>query len=405
MPRVVVVGGSLGGLTAALLLRDIGCEVDVYERASAPLSGFGAGIVVQPESARYLVERTNITPEKISTPSSSIRYFDAERGSVIDELHIPARYTSYNALYRGLLQSFGRQRYHLGHALVGIAQDGEWVELRFAAGAVVRCELAVCADGAFSTARHRLFGVAPKYAGYISWRGLADRELLSPETWSFFEDRFTYGLLPDSHTIAYPIPIVDDDLRVTGTQVNFQWYWNVPEGPELDEMMSGRDGLRRPSSVYADDMIERYVQLLHRRAREEIAVEPLVELMTRVRRPFLTLIADTGTPQMVVGRICLIGDAAITARPHGGAGGAKAAANAWALAEALVAWQGDVEAALRAWEPDQLQQGYTYLAKVRHMARLLQHGGVVNPRDPALRWGLSPVVSTRENLESNVEAT
>jgi 2,6-dihydroxypyridine 3-monooxygenase len=400
MPTVAVVGGSLGGLTAALVLRDAGCEVDVYERATVPLSGFGAGIVVQPESARYLVERTNIDPETISIPSSSIRYFDAAQGTLIDEIRVGARYTSYNGLYRGLLQSFGRDRYHLGHALVAIEQDGDQLELHFARGASTACQLAVCADGAFSTVRHRLLGVAPKYAGYVSWRGLADRELLSESAWSFFQDRFTYGLLRDSHIIAYPIPVVDDDLQVTGTQVNFQWYWNIPEGPELDEMMTGQDGFRRPSSVHADDVLECYIRQLHRRAREQVRLEPLVELMTRIERPFLTLIADTDTPQMVMGRVCLIGDAAVTARPHGGAGGAKAAADAWALADALQACDGDVEAALRLWEPPRLQQGYAYLAKVRHMGRLLQSGGVATPRDPALRWGLTPAPELLPALET-----
>jgi len=400
MPTVAVVGGSLGGLTAALVLRDIGCEVDVYERATVPLSGFGAGIVLQPESIRYLVERTSIAPEEISISSSSIRYFDAERGSLIDEIHRQARYTSYNALYRGLLRSFGSERYHLGHALVGIAQDGEQVELRFARGPVARCQLAVCADGAFSTVRERLLGVTPRYAGYVSWRGLADRGLLSEPAWSFFEDTFTYGLLRASHIIAYPIPVVDDDLRITGTQVNFQWYWNIPSGPELDEMMTGRDGFRRPSSLHADDVIERYVHVLHRRAREEVALEPLVELMTKIERPFLTLIADTETPQMAMGRVCLVGDAAITARPHGGAGGAKAAADAWALADALLASDGDVAGALRRWESPRLQQGHAYLAKVRHMGRMLQSGGVVEPRDPGLHWGLTPAPEARDALQT-----
>jgi 2,6-dihydroxypyridine 3-monooxygenase len=400
MPTVAVVGGSLGGLTAALVLRDIGCEVDVYERATVLLSGFGAGIVLQPESIRYLVERTNIVPEEISISSSSIRYFDAEGGSLIDEIPRQARYTSYNALYRGLLRSFGTERHHLGHALVGISQDGEQVALRFASGAVARCQLAVCADGAFSTVRERLLSVTPRYAGYVSWRGLADRGLLSEPAWSFFEDTFTYGLLRDSHIIAYPIPVVDDNLQITGTQVNFQWYWNIPAGPELEEMMTGRDGFRRPSSLHSDDVIERYVRLLHRRAREEVGLEPLVELMTKIERPFLTLIADTETPQMVMGRVCLVGDAAITARPHGGAGGAKAAADAWALADALLASDGDVAAALRRWEPARLQQGHAYLAKVRHMGRMLQSGGVVAPRDPALRWGLTPDPEARETLQT-----
>jgi monoamine oxidase len=37
--RAVVIGGSIGGLTAALLLRGLGFAVEVYERSAAPLSG------------------------------------------------------------------------------------------------------------------------------------------------------------------------------------------------------------------------------------------------------------------------------------------------------------------------------------------------------------------------------
>ena len=42
--RVAIVGGSLGGLTAALLLRDLGLDVTVYERSGAELEQRGAGI-------------------------------------------------------------------------------------------------------------------------------------------------------------------------------------------------------------------------------------------------------------------------------------------------------------------------------------------------------------------------
>ena len=51
-PRVVVMGGSLGGLTAALVLRDAGCDVEVYERSELPLEGRGAGIVLNPATVR-----------------------------------------------------------------------------------------------------------------------------------------------------------------------------------------------------------------------------------------------------------------------------------------------------------------------------------------------------------------
>ena len=63
-----MVGGSIGGLTAALVLRSIGCEVDVYERASAPLDGRGAGIVLHPETARWPTRPGGIPLERMSTP-------------------------------------------------------------------------------------------------------------------------------------------------------------------------------------------------------------------------------------------------------------------------------------------------------------------------------------------------
>ena len=60
MPSVAVVGGSLGGLTAALLLRDLGCDVTVYERSSAALQARGAGIAVLEQTLRYPVERLGL---------------------------------------------------------------------------------------------------------------------------------------------------------------------------------------------------------------------------------------------------------------------------------------------------------------------------------------------------------
>jgi 2,6-dihydroxypyridine 3-monooxygenase len=405
MPRVAVVGGSIGGLTAALVLRDAGCEVDVFERSPAPLTSFGAGIVVQPELVRYFLERTSITLDQISVPSRAIRYFRAGTGDLVGEVHAEWRYTSYTALYGGLLMTFGRERYHLGESLVGLGQDGEDVELRFASGRLARCDLAVCADGGFSTARLRLLGVEPRYAGYISWRGLADRSLLSDDAWAFFDERFTYGLLPDSHIIAYPIPVIGEDLGVLGRQVNFQWYWNIPEGPELDEIMTGRDGVRRPVSVHADDVQDRFVDELHLRAKEQLSVEPLIELITAVQRPFVTVIADAATPQMVVGRICLLGDAGVAGRPHAGAGGAKAAADAWALAESLLEADGDVELALQRWEGAQLEQGYALLAKVRHMGRVLQSGGSFVPGDAGFRWGLPTVAEPPSRTSAQTPGT
>lgn len=386
--RIAIVGGSIGGLTAGVLLRDAGYDVDIYERSREPLIGYGTGIVVQPEIVRYFLQRTDITLDRISVPSHTMRYLNAETGERIGEVAADWRYTSFNALYDGLLLNFGRERYHLGQFLVGIGQDGDVVDLRFAGGRSERCDLAICADGGFSVARQRLLGIVPKYAGYITWRGTVAREQLSEESWNFFQDRFTYGLLHDGHTIVYPLPILSDDLHVVDTKINFQWYLNVAEGAALEEMMTDRDGIRRPATVHANDIQQRYLDEFRRSARDRIAVKPIADLMNAAENPFISLMADVDIPRMVIGRACLIGDAAIPSRPHAAAGAAKAAANAWALAEALEAANGDVEEALRRWELSQLAMGYAFLAKVRYMASLLQHGQSFLPGDPNCRFGL-----------------
>jgi 2,6-dihydroxypyridine 3-monooxygenase len=55
-PRVIVMGGSMGGLTAALVLRKIGCQVDVFERSSALLESRGAGVISHRVTLRYPTE-------------------------------------------------------------------------------------------------------------------------------------------------------------------------------------------------------------------------------------------------------------------------------------------------------------------------------------------------------------
>ena len=96
---------------------------------------------------------------------------------------------------------------------------------------------------------------------------------------------------------------------------------------------------------------------------------------------------DIAVPQMAFGRVALLGDAAFAARPHAAAGTAKAAADAWALADAL-AEEPDVAKALSAWEPDRLALGEDLMRRVCEMGARAQFTGTWDPGDPALHFGL-----------------
>jgi 2,6-dihydroxypyridine 3-monooxygenase len=90
---------------------------------------------------------------------------------------------------------------------------------------------------------------------------------------------------------------------------------------------------------------------------------------------------------MAFGRVCLIGDAAFVARPHAAAGTAKAAADAWALADAIERHR-DVPTALAQWEPGQLALGQQLLDRNRRNGRRSQFEGTWVPGDPELIFGL-----------------
>ena len=92
--------------------------------------------------------------------------------------------------------------------------------------------------------------------------------------------------------------------------------------------------------------------------------------------------------RMAMGRVALIGDAACAARPHAAAGTAKAAADGWALAAALEEAGGDIAAALRKWEPAQLQLSDALLRRVVDMGERSQFPNTWTPGDPDLRFGL-----------------
>jgi 2,6-dihydroxypyridine 3-monooxygenase len=386
-PRVAVVGGSLGGLTAALVLRDLGCEVDVFERSTAELESRGAGIVVLDATIRYLRERTDLDVDRITTSTGFLRYLGRD-GSVVYEEPRRYRYSAWHSIYRALLGYFGRDRYHLGRQMAALRQRGDEVELRFADGASAAYELVVCADGITSGARAALQPQArPAYAGYVAWRGTVAERRLGRAAGDLLADSIVYQVMPGSHMLLYPIPALDGSVEPGRRQANFVWYRNYRAGEELDDLMTGRDGVRRDVTLPPGAASAAHVRELRDTATARLAPQ-LAEVVHRTELPFVQVIFDIEVDRMAFGRVCLTGDAAFALRPHAAAGTAKAAADAWALAEALDAAGGDVEAALPRWERRQLAVGRAVLERARRNGDKSQLHGTWRPGDPELVFGL-----------------
>jgi 2,6-dihydroxypyridine 3-monooxygenase len=108
----------------------------------------------------------------------------------------------------------------------------------------------------------------------------------------------------------------------------------------------------------------------------------------RTPEPFLQPIVDVAVPRMAFGRVAIMGDAAFAARPHAAAGTAKAAADAWALGDAVRPVERDVPAALARWEDGQLALGRQLVARVRDMGTRSQFAGTWRAGDPSLSFGL-----------------
>ena len=382
-PRVGVVGGSLGGLITALELRDAGCDVQVYERSPTPLEGRGAGIVLHPETTSYLEHHGLIELGRVSSVARILRYLTAEGGVHLEE-PIAYRFTSYATLYAALVGHLEPERYHLGREVVRLDDDGESVGMWFADGDLERPDLVVGADGIRSTVRSQLFpDVRPRYAGYVGWRGTLPIDRLPASGLDMLAGALAYHVGERTHVLSYEIPVEE---RSGAHSMNWVWYRNVAGGEPLVSLLTDRDGIRHDISLPPGAVGDEHV--LELRSAAAALPPPFRDLVEATSEPFVQVIVDIEAPAMVVGRVCILGDAAFCLRPHIAVGTAKAAADARSLADELRGTAGDVDAALRRWEPRQLALGRATLRRTRDVGERAQVTGTFVPGDPSVAFGL-----------------
>jgi 2-polyprenyl-6-methoxyphenol hydroxylase-like FAD-dependent oxidoreductase len=376
--RALIIGGSLGGLFAANMLRASGWDVHVFERVHDDLASRGAGIGTHEEMFAVMRRIGLHVDESIGVYPAGRRCLDSA-GRVVREDTIPRMLSSWSLFYRALKDALPAERYHFAKALTGVAQDGDSVTATFADGTNAQGDLLVAADGIRSSVRALLMPeVQPRYAGYVAWRGVLHESEMAPELHAAVFEHYLYCLPEGEQIIAYPVPGPDDDVRPGRRSYNWVWYHPV-DAAALQDLCTDAKGRVHPLGI-APPLIRPQVITDIRAVAHRVLAPQIAEVIDRTPQPFFQAIYDLEAPGMVQGRVALLGDAAFVARPHVGMGVTKAALDAQCLADSLTAAGGDVVAALARYDASRRLFGTRVIARARKLGTHLE-AQVSKPRE------------------------
>lgn len=354
--RVLIIGGSLGGLFAANILHRTGCDVRVCERVPGTLAGRGAGLATHPEMFEAL-RRSGVTSALDVGVKVPGRVTVGRDGRISGRHDLPQVLTSWGRLQNLLTDALPAGCYAGGKELKTIEQDAREVRASFADGTRFSAELLIGADGWRSTTRAILaLQAVPHYVGYAAWRGLVEEAQLSPHARETIFDYLAFCLIPGEQALGYPVAGADDSLAIGERRFNFVWYRSAAEGTALRRLLTDEAG-----RYYADGipphLVSRAVISEMRTDAERLLAPQFAEVARLAPQPFLQPIMEFSTDRMAFGRVALLGDAAFVARPHVGMGVTKAGGDAMALADALAAQPQDLQAALAGYESTRLRVG------------------------------------------------
>ena len=208
--RVAVIGGGIGGLTAARALLLRGMEVTVYEQAPR-LSEFGGGVVLTPNALtalRALGLEARILAEAFESTSQCVRSWRS--GRVIARNSFARYRTHFGAtscsIHRGDMQKVLAEfvpetSLRLSARCTGVVPGPRVAVARFADGSEIEADVIIGADGIHSVVRTSLFGPEnPHFTGLMCWRGLVDparlpRGLVAPDQTAWWG--------PHGHVVHY----------------------------------------------------------------------------------------------------------------------------------------------------------------------------------------------------------
>ena len=358
-PRALVIGGSLGGLIAAHLLRSVGWDAVVFERNAEDLISRGAGIGTH-QHLIDILRRVGIAfDESMGVKVAKVLCLDRD-GKIVLEKDTVRVMSGWARLYRSLREALPDECYRLGHGLVRIEEDTDGVTAVFAGGARERGDLLVGADGIRSTVRAQYLAEAqPLYAGYVAWRAMLEECDVPEKIRAEIFDCYTFCLPEGEQCLGYPVPGRDNDIMAGRRAYNIVWYRPTDPATTLVDLCTDAAGRRHGMAIPPPLIRPEVIDGIKATARALVAPQ-IAEIFAR-SEPFFQPIFDLESPAIAFGRpvprIALLGDAAFVARPHVGAGVTKAALDAASLADALAAHEDDLGAALARYQREQTRFG------------------------------------------------
>jgi len=330
--RALVIGGSLGGLLAANLLRRSGWDALVFERNGEDLTGRGVGLGTHPQLTAVLRRAGIAFDETMGIKVPRVVCLD-RTGKIMIEQPSARTMTSWSRLYRALRSTLPARDYRLGKKLRRIEQDADGVSATFEDDSRERGDLLVGADGIRSTVREQFLPrVQPVYAGYVAWRAVLDEARVPREAHRDIFELYTFCLPEGEQLLGYPVPGHDGDTVAGRRRYNIVWY-RPADSVALDDMCTDASG-RLHSGGIAPSLIRDAVLAAVKADAEALLAPQLAEIFLR-SEIFFQPIFDLESPALAFGRVALIGDAAFVVRPHVGAGATKAALDAMVLADCV----------------------------------------------------------------------
>ena len=336
--RIAVIGGGMGGMTAAIALKKIaGVQVTVFEQASK-LGEVGAGVTVAPNAARVL--DTLGVLEKIrsvgAVPDGHGVYLDAMGNMVTDAAwEDTAKQYQNIGMYRpdlinALASEVDPAAVRLGHRLKAVQQLEEGVRVEFENGVEEVFDAVIGADGIHSVVRKAIGGhPEPVYSGYMVYRGVVDASRL-PEDWKMISQVWMGNY---RHFMCYPLQ----------QRKLFNFVAGIPSDRPLNGPWSGPAEVSELAAEFAGDGWDPKLQ----------------QFIAAIEKTFWWGLFDhEPLTNWSRGPITLLGDAAHTMLPHQGQGVNQAIEDSMALATFLNAAEGieDIPEAFRRYTAVRMQR-------------------------------------------------